>query len=131
MDLISRQDALDAMNTWDKFGCDPDGKLVRYDDNNHYVPYVHYDDMVYVIRHLPSVQPDRGYVEQIKWERDLAIQQLKDLGYGLGEKARDIDVPTKMEDGTLSITVDMDIAQVGRILLSQKETNYGTLYYPG
>lgn len=27
-------------------------------------------------------------VEQIKWERDVAIEQLKELGYGLGEKIR-------------------------------------------
>lgn len=45
------------------------------------------------IREL-SVQPDRGCVEQIKWERDLAIQQLKDLGYGLGEKPRTQDYKT-------------------------------------
>ena len=25
-------------------------------------------------------------IEQIRWERDVAIQQLADLGYGLGEK---------------------------------------------
>ena len=56
-DLISRAEALEAMDTWDKFGCAPDGKLVRYDDNKHYVPYVHYDDMVYVIKALPSAQP--------------------------------------------------------------------------
>lgn len=55
-DTISRQAALDEMDTWDKFGCDPDGKLVRYDDDNHYVPYVHYDDMVHAIKHLPSAQ---------------------------------------------------------------------------
>ena len=40
------------------------------------------------IRSLPSAQPDRGYIEQIRWERDTAIQQLKELGYGLGEKPR-------------------------------------------
>ena len=55
-DLISRQAALDAMETWDKFGCDPDGKLVRYDDDKHYIPYVHYEDMVHAIKHLPSAQ---------------------------------------------------------------------------
>ncbi len=33
-----------------------------------------------------------GAIEQIQWERDLAIKQLHDLGYGLGEKPR--------EDGT-------------------------------
>ena len=27
-----------------------------------------------------------GAYEQIKWERDIAIQQLHDLGYELGEK---------------------------------------------
>jgi hypothetical protein len=27
-------------------------------------------------------------LDQIKWERDIAISQLKDLGYGLGEKPR-------------------------------------------
>ena len=53
-DTISRQAALNAMETWDKFGCDPDGKLVRYDDDKHYIPYVHYEDMVHVIKHLPS-----------------------------------------------------------------------------
>lgn len=55
-DLISRQAALDVMETWDKFGCDPDGKLVRYDDDKHYIPYVHYEDMVHAIKHLPSAQ---------------------------------------------------------------------------
>lgn len=36
------------------------------------------------VRNQPSAQPE--YFKQIKWERDLAIQQLEELGYGLGEK---------------------------------------------
>lgn len=56
-DTISRQAALEAMETWDKFGCDPDGKLVRYDDDKHYIPYVHYEDMVHAIKHMPPTQP--------------------------------------------------------------------------
>ena len=40
---------------------------------------------------LPSAQPDRELIEQLRWERDIAIQQLKDLGYGLGEKPRTDD----------------------------------------
>jgi hypothetical protein len=55
-DTIYRQAALNAMDTWDKFGCGPDGKLVRYDDDKHYIPYVHYEDMVHAIKHLPSAQ---------------------------------------------------------------------------
>jgi hypothetical protein len=62
-DLISRQAALNAMDTWDKFGCDPDGKLVSYGDDNHYVPYVQYDDMIHAIKHLPSAQPDRDVID--------------------------------------------------------------------
>jgi len=61
-DLIYRQAALDAMETWDKFGCDPDGKLVRYDDDKHYIPYVHYEDMVHAIKHLPSAQPEQRWI---------------------------------------------------------------------
>lgn len=76
-DLISRQEAIDAMGTWDKFGCDPNGILVWYDDNKHYVPYVRYDDMVYAIKSLPSAQPEQVCVatvtltdEQVKrWQR--------------------------------------------------------------
>lgn len=42
------------------------------------------DEIDNVIDSLPSVQPQS--LEQIKWERDTAIEQLKQLGYGLGEK---------------------------------------------
>lgn len=30
-----------------------------------------------------------GAIDQIQWERDVAIKQLNDLGYGLGEKPRE------------------------------------------
>ena len=30
-----------------------------------------------------------GAIDQIRWERDVAIEQLNDLGYGLGEKPRE------------------------------------------
>ena len=32
-----------------------------------------------------------GAFEQIKWERDIAIGQLEELGYSLGEKIREED----------------------------------------
>lgn len=37
--------------------------------------------------------------------------------------------PEVMSDGTLHITVDLDISKIDRILLSQKDTHYGNLYY--
>lgn len=48
---------------------------------------------------------DRGVVslgtyEQVRWERDVAIQQLEELGYGFGEKIRDED--KKMSKPTLA-----------------------------
>ncbi len=32
-----------------------------------------------------------GTIQQIQWERDLAISQLKELGYELGEKINDLN----------------------------------------
>lgn len=50
------------------------------------------------VNELPSVNPQkssgdmvsREVFEQVKWERDVAIEQLKELGYGLGEKPKTI-----------------------------------------
>lgn len=36
--------------------------------------------------------------EQIKWERDTALQQLADIGYGLGETPRDVVVVTRCRE---------------------------------
>ena len=46
------------------------------------------------IKALPSAENNEGTIsrvvyEQIMWERDTAVQQLKDLGYGLGEKPKE------------------------------------------
>lgn len=78
-DLISRQAAIDALIA--------EGRNVdsRYLESER---IIHEADAVEVISMLPSARPDSGYIEQIKWERDLAIRQLADLGYGLGEKPR-------------------------------------------
>ena len=54
-DVISRDELLKAIDTWDKFGCDADTKLVPYQD--HYIPYIHYDDVVKCIKGMPSVTP--------------------------------------------------------------------------
>ena len=90
-DLISRQAAINAMETWDKFGCDPDGKLVRYDDDKHYIPYVHYEDMVHAIKHLPSVQQWIPCSERLPEEYGEFLVTMtekakaKDLGFDIDE----------------------------------------------
>lgn len=48
--------------------------------------YCHPANIAMELAKLPSAQ--QGWIEQIKWERDTAIAQLKELGYGLGEKMR-------------------------------------------
>ena len=61
-DAISREELLKTIDTWDKFGCDADTKLVPYQD--HYIPYIHYDDVVKCIKGMPSVtsqEPKTGH----------------------------------------------------------------------
>ena len=56
-DLISRQAAIEAINTWDKFGVDERGRLVRWHEGLE--PYVHLRDVVTAIVDLPpSAQPE-------------------------------------------------------------------------
>ena len=61
VDCIDRTELLKAIDTWDKFGCDADTKLVPYQD--HYIPYIHYDDVIKCIKSMPSVtpQPRKGH----------------------------------------------------------------------
>ena len=53
------------------------------------------DVMNMAINSVKAEQADkfvhRETLEQIMWERDIAIEQLKELGYGFGEKIRQAD----------------------------------------
>lgn len=59
-DCISREDILNAIETWDKFGVNAEQKLIRWQD--HYVPYVHLDDVRNAIANMPSVTPKAGWI---------------------------------------------------------------------
>ena len=65
-DCISRAELLKAVDTWDKFGCDADTKLVPVKDC--YVPYIHYDDVVKAIKGMPSIQPKSDVLDKIRDE---------------------------------------------------------------
>ena len=54
-DLISRQAAIESICTWDKFGVDERGRVVRWHEGLE--PYVHLRDVVMAIEKLPSAQP--------------------------------------------------------------------------
>lgn len=91
--------------------------FVRESNNSDFAQTPTWNDAVSLVGSMPSAQPDTDewchdcaeydrekhccprfnrviretlneVVSQIKWERDVAVQQLKDLGYSLGEKPR-------------------------------------------
>ena len=52
------------------------------------------DKVEEVIREQPIVKAipfDSEYIKQIRWERDIAISQLKELGYEFGEKVKEVE----------------------------------------
>lgn len=67
-DLISRSELLKAMDTWDKFGCDCHSGLVRIDNTNNeeYVPFVHYEDMVNCVKNMPTAYEIDRVVEELQ-----------------------------------------------------------------
>ncbi len=73
-DTISREAVADAIN--------------GIECTRHTTWYEFYQKVMTAVEQLPPAEPKNGVIEQIKWERDVAIEQLKKLGYGLGEKIR-------------------------------------------
>lgn len=65
-DTIYRQDAIDAINTWDKFGVDERGRLVRWHEGLEL--YVHLRDVLTAIVNLPSAQPEQEDYTELKQE---------------------------------------------------------------
>ena len=78
-DCVSREQSLEAMDTWDKFGYTDTGCFVR-EPKGDYVPYVHYDDMVKCIKNLPPVKPQPKVGHLIRWyeqkENDGCIEHI-------------------------------------------------------
>ena len=56
-ETIYRQDAIDAINTWDKFGVDERSRIIRWHEGLE--PYVHLRDVLTAIVNLPPAQPER------------------------------------------------------------------------
>ena len=65
------------MNTWDKFGCDCHGGLVRIDNTNNeeYVPYVHYEDMVNCVKNMPTAYNIDKVVEKLESNSFITVKQ--------------------------------------------------------
>lgn len=56
-DTISRQQTIDAINTWDKFGVDERNRIIRWHEGLE--PYVRLRDVLIAIVNLPAAQPQR------------------------------------------------------------------------
>ena len=67
-DLISRSELLKAINTWDKFGYDCHRGLVRIDSTNNeeYVPYVRYEDMVRCVNDMQTADDIDKVVNELE-----------------------------------------------------------------
>jgi hypothetical protein len=71
-----------------------------------------------------STTVSRGVFEQVRWERDIAISQLKKLGYGFGEKiepCEDVISRQAVLDGLASIAKakaksDAQKSLIGRVM---------------
>lgn len=57
-------------------------ELIEWLWSNSLIPICNTEECRDIISYL-------GAFEQIKWERDIAIGQLEELGYSLGEKIRE------------------------------------------
>ena len=65
----------------------------------------------------------RGVFEQIMWERDIAIEQLKELGYGLGEKIR-------TDDGCISRQSVLDgLARIAKAKSDAQKSLMGSVMF--
>ena len=90
-DLISREDLKKAIETWDKFACLPNGKLMPFymlnEPEKDYEPYVHLRDIRNAIYNAPTVDfiisPD--YVTELQNHNKELIKQLEDVERQTGE----------------------------------------------
>lgn len=75
-----------------------------YTTDGEEIPFTEWSDAIEMAISALQAQEEtvsRKVYEQISWERDIAVMQLKDLGYGLGEKIR-------TDGGTISRQVAID-----------------------
>ena len=63
-------------------------------------------EMAEGLRELLKESVSQGVVDQIRWERDTALSQLKEIGKGLGEKMDDIVAMLKEQEAEDEPTFD-------------------------
>ena len=93
-DPISKKMAIEAINTWDKFGVDERGRLVRWHEGLE--PYVHLRDVLTAIVNLPPAQPEltadaEFWRKRADYYYDMCSKLIADMGAGVKIEAVKID----------------------------------------
>ena len=91
MRLIDADELLIAMDTWDKFGYDEQERLIPIDNNDErYVPYVHYADMVKAVNGMPTIDARADAIKEVYDLTEKAIKHHADnfiqFGNGAGRR---------------------------------------------
>jgi len=88
VNLIDQAELLKNMDTWDKFGNDPNEGLIPLRTpalQDRYVPYVKYDDMVHCVEGMPSVTPQEPKTGHWIADARTYYEELKKRGLGVDE----------------------------------------------
>lgn len=72
---------LKAMDTWDKFGFSHSGAFVREPENDDYVPYVHYDDMVKCVEGMQTDDVLEKVIDELTREISERLIQFLEANY--------------------------------------------------
>ena len=82
VEVIDRAELLKAMDTWDKFGNDPNKGLIILRTpalKGRYIPYVKYDDMVNCVKGMPIVTPQEPILDKIRAEIEPKCDRINSL----------------------------------------------------
>ena len=111
-DAIRREELLKAIDTWDKFGVDDTNSLFRLDNLSlpHYVPYIHYDDVVKCIKCMPPVTPAEKVGHWVLTQRDKYIDiNCSECGH------------TRIKEYAYNYTVDeIDMQEIKDLVVTNK-----------
>ena len=82
-------------------GCVGDyiSRQAAIDEIYHHFPSLSHTEAAMVLHTVPTADVvPRSIFEQVKWERDVAMKQLEDLGIGFGEEVKDVVEVVRCKD---------------------------------
>lgn len=101
VDCIDKAELLKAMDTWDKFGNDPNNGLIPLRTpalQDRYVPYVKYDDMVNCVKTMPSVTPQEPFINKSCVSSEVCEHDKNKVLDKIRTEIEELDVRYEVED---------------------------------